>query len=91
MNATIVAEAVETAGQLQTLIHLGIEYGQGFHLGAPDAWRNRDIGDCGEPRACQRDPIAPSLSVAKNVTTPPHSWTRLGGNHMPKSDRTRRT
>lgn len=35
MNATIVAEAVETAGQLQTLIHLGIEYGQGFHLGAP--------------------------------------------------------
>jgi len=35
MNATIVAEAVETAGQLQTLIHLGIEYGQGYHLGRP--------------------------------------------------------
>lgn len=35
MNATIVAEAVETAGQLQTLIHLGIEYGQGYHLGMP--------------------------------------------------------
>ena len=35
MNATMVAEAVETAGQLQTLIHLGIEYGQGYHLGMP--------------------------------------------------------
>ncbi|WP_185934851.1 sensor domain-containing phosphodiesterase [Mycolicibacterium hodleri] len=35
MKATMVAEAVETAGQLQTLIHLGIEYGQGYHLGMP--------------------------------------------------------
>ena len=35
MNATMVAEAVETAGQLQALIHLGIEYGQGYHLGMP--------------------------------------------------------
>ncbi|WP_179468605.1 sensor domain-containing phosphodiesterase [Mycolicibacterium vinylchloridicum] len=35
LNATVVAEAVETAGQLQTLIRLGIEYGQGFHLGRP--------------------------------------------------------
>ncbi|GAS94969.1 diguanylate phosphodiesterase [Mycolicibacterium canariasense] len=35
MDARIVAEAVETSGQLQTLIHLGIECGQGFHLGMP--------------------------------------------------------
>lgn len=35
LNSKIVAEAVETAGQLQTLIRLGIEYGQGFHLGRP--------------------------------------------------------
>ncbi|OPX05496.1 EAL domain-containing protein [Mycobacterium sp. AT1] len=35
MNATMVAEAVETASQLQTLIQLGIEYGQGYHLGMP--------------------------------------------------------
>lgn len=35
LNAQIIAEAVETAGQLQTLIGLGIEYGQGFYLGKP--------------------------------------------------------
>ncbi|MDX1874581.1 EAL domain-containing protein [Mycolicibacterium sp. 120266] len=36
MGAQIVAEAVETTGQLQTLIHLGVEYGQGFGLGRPE-------------------------------------------------------
>ncbi|CQD15028.1 diguanylate phosphodiesterase [Mycobacterium lentiflavum] len=35
LHAKLVAEAVETRRQLQTLIHLGIEYGQGFHLGPP--------------------------------------------------------
>jgi len=35
LDAQIVAEAVETAGQLETLIGLGIEYGQGFYLGRP--------------------------------------------------------
>ncbi|WP_163803184.1 sensor domain-containing phosphodiesterase [Mycolicibacterium anyangense] len=35
LNAATVAEAVETPQQLQTLIGLGIEYGQGFHLGRP--------------------------------------------------------
>lgn len=31
----LVAEGVETASELTTLIDLGIEYGQGFHLGVP--------------------------------------------------------
>ncbi|OBI94182.1 EAL domain-containing protein [Mycobacterium sp. 1245805.9] len=35
LHAKLVAEAVETPGQLQTLIRLGIEYGQGIQLGAP--------------------------------------------------------
>ncbi|GAY13825.1 EAL domain-containing protein [Mycobacterium sp. shizuoka-1] len=35
LNATAVAEAVETPRQLQTLVGLGVEYGQGFHLGRP--------------------------------------------------------
>lgn len=35
LHAKVVAEAVETAGQLQTLIRLGVEYGQGFYLGRP--------------------------------------------------------
>lgn len=37
LHAKLVAEAVETPGQLQTLIRLGIEYGQGFHLGLPQS------------------------------------------------------
>ncbi|GAA2792995.1 sensor domain-containing phosphodiesterase [Mycolicibacterium pallens] len=35
LKAKTVAEAVETPSQLQTLIGLGIEYGQGFYLGPP--------------------------------------------------------
>lgn len=34
-NATIVVEGVENERELGTLIGLGIEYGQGFHLGRP--------------------------------------------------------
>ncbi|BBY66375.1 sensor domain-containing phosphodiesterase [Mycolicibacterium helvum] len=44
LNAKIVAEAVETADQLQTLIRLGIEYGQGFHLGPPRRVPRQDLG-----------------------------------------------
>jgi EAL domain-containing protein (putative c-di-GMP-specific phosphodiesterase class I) len=44
LDATIVAEAVETAGQLQTLVRLGIEYGQGFHLGSPRPEPRPDSG-----------------------------------------------
>ncbi|BBX06093.1 EAL domain-containing protein [Mycolicibacterium aichiense] len=35
LRAKTVAEAIETPSQLKTLIGLGIEYGQGFHLGRP--------------------------------------------------------
>jgi EAL domain-containing protein (putative c-di-GMP-specific phosphodiesterase class I) len=35
LKAKLVAEAVETASQLNTLVQLGIEYGQGFHPGLP--------------------------------------------------------
>lgn len=35
LRAKTVAEAIETPSQLRTLIGLGIEYGQGFHLGGP--------------------------------------------------------
>ena len=35
LDAKLVAESVETASQLDTLVQLGIEYGQGFHLGRP--------------------------------------------------------
>ena len=35
LGANIVAEAVETPAQLDTLTRLGIEYGQGFLLGRP--------------------------------------------------------
>lgn len=34
-NATIVVEGVETESELRVLVALGIEYGQGYHLGRP--------------------------------------------------------
>jgi EAL domain-containing protein (putative c-di-GMP-specific phosphodiesterase class I) len=37
MDSTIIAEGVETEGELSTLLELGIEYGQGFLLGKPAA------------------------------------------------------
>jgi EAL domain-containing protein (putative c-di-GMP-specific phosphodiesterase class I)/GGDEF domain-containing protein len=35
MDSTIIAEGIERDGELQTLLDLGIEYGQGFLLGRP--------------------------------------------------------
>ncbi|UXA17012.1 EAL domain-containing protein [Mycobacterium sp. SMC-4] len=37
LGATVVAEAVETTDELETLTRLGIEYGQGFLLGCPQS------------------------------------------------------
>ena len=37
MDSTIIAEGIETDGELHTLLDLGIEYGQGFLMGKPDA------------------------------------------------------
>jgi EAL domain-containing protein (putative c-di-GMP-specific phosphodiesterase class I) len=34
-NMTIVAEGIETAGELQALRELGVRYGQGFYLSQP--------------------------------------------------------
>jgi PAS domain S-box-containing protein len=35
IDASIVAEGVETAAELQTLVSLGIRYGQGYHIARP--------------------------------------------------------
>jgi EAL domain-containing protein (putative c-di-GMP-specific phosphodiesterase class I)/CheY-like chemotaxis protein len=35
MDMTIVAEGIETEGELRTLTDLGVRYGQGFHLAKP--------------------------------------------------------
>lgn len=37
-NATIVVEGVETEAELRTLVGLGIEYAQGYHLARPAPW-----------------------------------------------------
>ena len=37
MDATIVAEGIEDADEANTLLQLGIRYGQGYHLGRPTA------------------------------------------------------
>ncbi|HEX5938501.1 MAG TPA: EAL domain-containing protein [Actinomycetota bacterium] len=34
-DMTILAEGIETVGELEALRHLGVRYGQGFHLGRP--------------------------------------------------------
>ena len=35
MSITIVAEGIETAEELETLLRLGVRFGQGFHLAEP--------------------------------------------------------
>jgi EAL domain-containing protein (putative c-di-GMP-specific phosphodiesterase class I)/CheY-like chemotaxis protein len=37
MDMTIVAEGIETEGELATLLDLGVRYGQGYHLAEPAA------------------------------------------------------
>jgi EAL domain-containing protein (putative c-di-GMP-specific phosphodiesterase class I) len=36
IGSTIVAEGIETAAELGTLVDLGVPWGQGYHLGRPD-------------------------------------------------------
>jgi EAL domain-containing protein (putative c-di-GMP-specific phosphodiesterase class I) len=35
IDSTIIAEGIEREGELQALLELGVEYGQGFLLGRP--------------------------------------------------------
>ena len=37
IGARIVAEGIETADEVDTLLGVGVEWGQGYHLGRPDA------------------------------------------------------
>jgi PAS domain S-box-containing protein len=48
IDATVTAEGVETAGELATVMSLGVDHGQGYHLARPDtgpatwaSWRQR--------------------------------------------------
>lgn len=36
IGCRLIAEGVETPGELSTLMHLGVHYGQGYHLARPD-------------------------------------------------------
>lgn len=40
LGASVVAEGVETAGELDCLRELGVHFGQGFHLGRPEPLRD---------------------------------------------------
>lgn len=46
-NATIVVEGVETEAELRTLVGLGIEYAQGYHLARPAPWAEVLASFCG--------------------------------------------
>jgi EAL domain-containing protein (putative c-di-GMP-specific phosphodiesterase class I) len=41
IGSTITAEGIETAGELATLVDLGVPWGQGYHLGRPDVLANQ--------------------------------------------------
>ncbi len=43
-GAVIVAEGIETAPELETLQHLGVSWGQGYHLGRPGPLANHHLG-----------------------------------------------
>lgn len=44
IGAILVAEAVETAFELEVLEHLGVQYAQGYHLAGPVRCRTRCTG-----------------------------------------------
>lgn len=39
----VVAEGIETASQLECVSELGVDYGQGFHLGVPGSLSPADL------------------------------------------------
>jgi EAL domain-containing protein (putative c-di-GMP-specific phosphodiesterase class I) len=44
IGSTIIAEGIETAAELATLVELGIPWGQGYHLGRPEPLPVVDLG-----------------------------------------------
>ena len=43
IGSTIIAEGIETEGEMTALISLGVAWGQGFHLGRPAELSNSDL------------------------------------------------
>jgi EAL domain-containing protein (putative c-di-GMP-specific phosphodiesterase class I)/GGDEF domain-containing protein len=44
IDSTIIAEGIEREEELQALLELGIEYGQGYLLGRPAPWQTFNVG-----------------------------------------------
>ena len=58
LELDVVAEGVEDSGQLDTLRSVGVDVGQGFHLGRPQA-----ADDLWRPRVAEQErPPAPTAS-----------------------------
>lgn len=60
-GATIIAEGIETAGELTTLQQLGIPWGQGFHLGRPAELPRRPTRLVSLTRMIHEPEVEPSL------------------------------
>lgn len=56
IDATIVAEGIESAAELHALRQLGVTHGQGFHLGRPAPLRSGDQGSRTDRPAHERAP-----------------------------------
>ena len=75
IGSTIIAEGIEREGELQTLLELGIEYGQGFLLG--------------RPAAAFLPPAAPTPATAAPRAARP--WNRARCAHRPRPPAPRRS
>lgn len=42
LRASVVAEGIETEAEMEWCVSLGIDYGQGFYLGRPEAFTDQD-------------------------------------------------
>jgi EAL domain-containing protein (putative c-di-GMP-specific phosphodiesterase class I) len=52
VGATVIAEGIETADEMQALLGLGVRFGQGYHLGRPvDPYAPATVAAAGAKRA----------------------------------------
>jgi diguanylate cyclase (GGDEF)-like protein len=67
LGLRIVAEGIEDAGQVERLLQMGCEYGQGFHLGRPVEARDLQLGPS-VAGAAVRPRVIPTRRTAEAAT-----------------------
>lgn len=79
LDATLLAEGIETPSELETLRELGMRYGQGYHLGRPAPLAELDLATPRHVGSERRDPRSPGAALRRQAARPAGQQAAAGG------------